>query len=146
MFVIFEIFSTGDSILAGSKPRPAPCDVCKKMFQSKSGMRRHKREFHIQCDVCPTFFLNQTVLRTHKSSHNHVCSICKETFIINSKLIIHQEVTHAIKFKMPNKLKLKKKIKIKIKLCHVCKKRPVWKIKGGDNLNICKWCYHRDFR
>lgn len=132
-------------LLAGSHPKPTSCDVCKRMFQSKSGMKRHKREDHVQCTICPTFFISQSALQNHLLSHNHVCSICGETFIINSKLVIHQESKHGIKSsKKSSKKKVKKKKKLK--LCYVCKKRPVWKIKGGNYLDICKWCYHRDFR
>ena len=76
------------------------CDVCHKMFISKSKLDIHKRihsgEKPFECDICRRKFSQSGHLKDHYRIHTEEktfkCEICKKSFSHKSALVRHKRV------------------------------------------------------
>jgi KRAB domain-containing zinc finger protein len=79
----------------------AECDVCHKMFISKSKLRDHYTVHtglkRFQCDLCAKTFRFNGQLKIHKKVHlgekNYVCDVCQKSYYKSNDLTRHK-ITH----------------------------------------------------
>jgi len=81
------------------------CDVCGKNFGSKTELKTHKKNVHIEekdkpfgCDYCGKRFSNMTVYKNHCKLHTGVrdemCTICGKGFVTRRALRKHERSVH----------------------------------------------------
>ncbi|CAH1787675.1 unnamed protein product, partial [Owenia fusiformis] len=83
-----------------NKDKIINCDVCSKIFSSKSGlvthMRTHMSEKPFKCDICLKVFSVKSSLTTHKYIHTgerlYKCDVCMRSFSKNSSLMNHNRI------------------------------------------------------
>ena len=84
-----------------SKSQRFLCDICKRVFNHPSNLRRHIKHVHTDdyasrkyaCDKCGKKFKEASILKTHMELHNAVrtfpCKLCPKSYAKNSQLITH---------------------------------------------------------
>ncbi|CAK8691698.1 unnamed protein product [Clavelina lepadiformis] len=92
------------------------CEVCGKLYQSKSRLTDHVKshylvDFHFECEVCGRSFKYRNSLQEHLVTHTrekpHKCDVCDRAFGDKSSFLRHMK-SHKNERKYP---------------CHVCPKR-----------------------
>ncbi|XP_065344212.1 zinc finger protein 62 homolog [Cloeon dipterum] len=86
---------------------PASCEICKQVFPSKTGMRKHMSEKHnlraeiCKCRLCDKSYigrcgLNHHMRTKHSNEKPYMCSFCGKSFQTGNQLSLH-EANHAEK-------------------------------------------------
>ena len=85
------------------------CEVCEKVFSSKSALKRHTKEhcneekkvFVLGCDNCKTSFIRDHDLKRHKQrslnadgSSKFICTLCDERACNYKLLMVHLKVKY----------------------------------------------------
>ena len=80
------------------------CDVCKKSFSAKKGVKLHKISVHnkiksYSCESCDKSFYTKVQLTSHsKITHEGIkkyeCEYCQKSFGFNSSLKVHLKIMH----------------------------------------------------
>lgn len=91
------------------KPNPYVCDICAKIYKSKTQFLYHHNTVHretpepkVKCKICDRLCLNELCLKAHmKTVHTddgpHICDICKKESptsraLKSHKLYVHESV------------------------------------------------------
>lgn len=93
----------GDHQVAEHGGRPFRCELCLKLFVTRSHLLRHRRihtgERPFECHFCPMNFNRKESLvlhlRTHTGERPFDCKYCPKTFTRRSKLMRHSRMHHA---------------------------------------------------
>jgi stress-induced morphogen len=77
------------------------CEICKKLFQSRSRLRSHKQihstERNFMCTKCGAKFKTMNCLKNHSRLHTNVflyCDLCNNKFKGKHELRCHMEAIH----------------------------------------------------
>ncbi|XP_051167350.1 zinc finger protein 724-like [Leptopilina boulardi] len=83
-----------------TKPRLFDCDICKKVFTTKSVLKRHilthTQERHYECDICGKRFKQSGHVKSHMLVHTgerrFQCAICSKRFSLANSLKKHMYI------------------------------------------------------
>lgn len=87
-----------------------PCDLCQKMFSSKSAVSAHLKAIHLRerpfvCDQCGNSFASKGILQEHLTIHSDDapwnCTKCNKNFKTKYRLKIHMDTHRETPYQCP---------------------------------------------
>ncbi|XP_013164637.1 PREDICTED: zinc finger protein 616-like isoform X5 [Papilio xuthus] len=89
------------AIVHDEKTYQIPCELCNKVYLSKSALVRHNLRVHVRersfnCDLCDYKSFTNSILQDHRLKHFDVrayeCEFCKKTFRRKKGLLLHTRI------------------------------------------------------
>ena len=87
--------------------REFPCSECSFVASTKSKLNSHRVKVHeaapITCDLCSKVFLSKSYMLRHRASHTepqHCCDICGKMYKIKKAMLEHRK-THDVAYEKP---------------------------------------------
>ncbi|RUS78347.1 hypothetical protein EGW08_013898 [Elysia chlorotica] len=84
-----------------------PCSECSFVTNKRSKLNTHRVKNHevapITCDLCPKVFLSKTYMLRHRASHTepqHCCDVCGKMYKVKKAMLEHRK-THDVAYEKP---------------------------------------------